>query len=278
MRFAETRSGQTRESLWMSGKAVLDGTKAIRGGVPVIFPQFSGLGPMASHGFARTSVWELVSSSTTDSSVDALFRLEPNAASAAMWGKDKKFRFDYRVTLALPASPSAPCSVTLSTRVTNTGESSFEYNMALHSYFPVSDITAASVVAGSGASLRGVRYVDQLKKEGKVRADKIVEQGSDAIEFDREVDRIYLGVPANINVVDSKAQTAIAQSHTFTDAVVWNPWIAKSKRMSDFGDEEYKGMLCVEVAEIGAAGNAVKLAPKATAERATTIFAASAQQ
>ena len=59
---------------------------------------------------------------------------------------------------------------------------------------------------------------------------------------------------------------------------MWNPWIAKSKRMSDFGDEEYKGMLCVEVAEIGAAGNAVKLAPKATAERATTIFAASAQQ
>ena len=29
--------------------------------------------------------------------------------------------------------------------------------------------------------------------------------------------------------------------------VVWNPWINKAKAMSDFGDEEYKVMICVEV-------------------------------
>ena len=31
-------------------------------------------------------------------------------------------------------------------------------------------------------------------------------------------------------------------------AVVWNPWIAKSKRMPDFGDKEYHKMICVETA------------------------------
>lgn len=29
--------------------------------------------------------------------------------------------------------------------------------------------------------------------------------------------------------------------------VVWNPWINKAKAMSDFGDEEYRIMICVEV-------------------------------
>ena len=28
---------------------------------------------------------------------------------------------------------------------------------------------------------------------------------------------------------------------------VWNPWVDKAKRMGDFGDDEYKRMLCVEV-------------------------------
>ena len=27
---------------------------------------------------------------------------------------------------------------------------------------------------------------------------------------------------------------------------MWNPWQDKAKQMSDFGDEEYKNMICVE--------------------------------
>ena len=33
-------------------------------------------------------------------------------------------------------------------------------------------------------------------------------------------------------------------------AVVWNPWDKKAKAISDFGDDEYKYMLCVEAAAI----------------------------
>lgn len=32
--------------------------------------------------------------------------------------------------------------------------------------------------------------------------------------------------------------------------VVWNPWDKKARAMSDFGDEEYKHMVCVEAAAI----------------------------
>ena len=44
--------------------------------------------------------------------------------------------------------------------------------------------------------------------------------------------------------------------------VVWNPWIAKSKRMQDYGDEEYLQMICVESGNVRTDG--VTLAPGAT--------------
>lgn len=40
--------------------------------------------------------------------------------------------------------------------------------------------------------------------------------------------------------------------------VVWNPWSEKAKGMSDFGDEEYKEMVCVEA---GAVAQQVTLDP-----------------
>ena len=38
--------------------------------------------------------------------------------------------------------------------------------------------------------------------------------------------------------------------HGFFHPVVWNPWDKKAKAMADFGDDEYKHMLCVEAAAI----------------------------
>ncbi|RVW80661.1 putative glucose-6-phosphate 1-epimerase [Vitis vinifera] len=39
-------------------------------------------------------------------------------------------------------------------------------------------------------------------------------------------------------------------SSTFSSLVVWNPWDKKAKAMADFGDDEYKHMLCVEAAAV----------------------------
>lgn len=33
-------------------------------------------------------------------------------------------------------------------------------------------------------------------------------------------------------------------------AAVWNPWDKKAKAMADFGDDEYKRMLCVDGAAL----------------------------
>jgi glucose-6-phosphate 1-epimerase len=50
-----------QERLYLSPQSILDGQAAIRGGVPVCFPQFNQRGPMAErlpkHGFARNVAW-----------------------------------------------------------------------------------------------------------------------------------------------------------------------------------------------------------------------------
>ncbi|HEX5871641.1 MAG TPA: hypothetical protein VFY65_14540, partial [Longimicrobium sp.] len=48
------------EAMFLSRAATLAPGEAIRGGVPVIFPQFASRGPLAKHGFARVQPWKRV--------------------------------------------------------------------------------------------------------------------------------------------------------------------------------------------------------------------------
>ncbi len=55
--------------------------------------------------------------------------------------------------------------------------------------------------------------------------------------FEGEVDRIYLAPPA-LGVEDAGRGALLRVDQTgLPDAVVWNPWIAKSKTMADMGEE-----------------------------------------
>ena len=71
------------------------------------------------------------------------------------------------------------------------------------------------------------------------------------IHFTEEVDRIYKNAPPSVNLkIDKENEITIQMSTSNNsddhDVVLWNPHIAKSKRMGDFGDDEWKNMVCVE--------------------------------
>jgi hypothetical protein len=51
--------------------------------------------------------------------------------------------------------------------------------------------------------------------------------------------------------------------------VVWNPWIDKAKKMKDFGDDEYKTMVCLETTN--ADTDVISLAPGNTHTLESTI-------
>eukprot|EP00884_Botryococcus_braunii_P018279 jgi/Botrbrau1/5134/Bobra.0172s0006.1 len=102
--------------------------------------------------------------------------------------------------------------------------------------------------------LQGVSYLDSLQDR-----IKLTEEAS-SVRFGSEVDRIYLTTPAEVKLVDEvNGRIFTVLKEGLPDLVVWNPWIDKARGMSDFGDEEYKEMVCLEPAIAGS--GPVKLPP-----------------
>ncbi|ONI16563.1 hypothetical protein PRUPE_3G106800 [Prunus persica] len=178
------------ELLFVSSKATFKSPKAIRGGIPICFPQFGSHGSLEQHGFARNRFW----------SIDH----DP---------------------------PPFP---------TNSGNKAF-IDLILKPSEEDSKIWSHSEVRVEG--LETLDYLDNLKGR-----ERFTEQG-DAITFESEVDKIYLSTPTKIAILDhERKRTFVLRKDGLPDAVVWNPWDKKAKAISDFGDDEYKHMLCVEAA------------------------------
>nr|CAD1824843.1 unnamed protein product [Ananas comosus var. bracteatus] len=124
-------------------------------------------------------------------------------------------------------------------RNTNTEGKTFSFTFAYHTYFFVSDISEVRV-----EGLETLDYLDNLQER-----KRFTEQG-DAVVFESET-KIYLSTPAKLAILDhEKKRTFVLRKDGLPDAVVWNPWDKKAKAMADFGDDEYKHMVCVEAAAI----------------------------
>ncbi|MDR3403424.1 MAG: D-hexose-6-phosphate mutarotase [Chthoniobacter sp.] len=232
--------------LFMSQRSLFAADKPIRGGVPLIFPWF---GPRAhhpespAHGFARTSEWQIESlSEDGDGVVVAAFHLASDDRTRALWPFD--FELHYRVAIGR--------TLTLTFEVKNTSTQPFDFEDALHTYFTVSDVRETSTTG-----LENAEYVD------KTDAQQRKNQGPDPIRITAETDRVFENTRKTCIVDDPglKRKITIDKSGSQT-TVVWNPWIAKSAAMADFGDDEWPKMLCIETAN--AAANLLTLDPGKT--------------
>ncbi|KAK9705835.1 hypothetical protein RND81_07G085800 [Saponaria officinalis] len=223
------------ELLFVSSKAQFKPPKAIRGGIPICFPQFSNLGSLEAHGFARNRVWSEDPDpppvpTNNKAYIDLI--LKPSEDDLKLW--PHSFEFRLRVTLG----PGG--DLMLTSRVRNTDTKPFTFTFAYHTYLSVSDISEVRV-----EGLETLDYLDNMQNK-----ERFTEQG-DAITFEGELDKIYLSTPTKIAILDhERKRTFVIRKDGLPDAVVWNPWDKKSKAMADFGDEEYRHMLCVEAAAI----------------------------
>lgn len=213
--------------------------QAIRGGIPVIFPWFGAREGAGAHGFARTTEWELHEATTVpDGGVSLRFGF-PGCAESAMW---PAFAANYVVTVT--------DTLTLELIVTNSsGGQDLVFENCLHTYFAISDSNNVSVIG-----LKGASYYDKVDHFAQ-KAD-----GADALRITAEEDRIYFDTTGAVEILDPGLRRKIRiEKSGSASTVVWNPWTARSQQMSDFGNDEYKQMLCVESGNV--AKNKVTLPP-----------------
>lgn len=227
--------------LWMSQHSRFEAGQPIRGGIPVCWPWF-GAHPtdptLPAHGFARNLPWTLKKTSVLPHG-EPCVRMTLSSSHATLQQWPHSFLAEVTVSLGN--------ALTTALSVTNTGEQAFSYTSALHSYFNVSDIRSV-IISG----LENRCYLDTLVEE------RGQQQGR--LRINSETDRIYFDTDDTCVIEDPLLNRRI---HIIKDGshstVVWNPWSAKSQRMDDFGDDEFKGMVCIETAR--ALDDSVKLAP-----------------
>ncbi|MBT0586557.1 D-hexose-6-phosphate mutarotase [Alteromonas oceanisediminis] len=216
-----------RERLWLSPQAILDGSKPIRGGIPVCWPWFGarpddidGLeADTSSHGVARTAQWQLSAQHQADNGTVSLTFTPENAFET-------------------PLVPTIHISIRQALRITlttlNSANTASTFYAALHTYFRVEDIHKTA--------LRGIEqpYFDKLTGTNS-------NQAPSPYIITAETDRVHHGGASRIALFHGTSDTLI-ESFGGDSTVVWNPWIRGSQALGDMPDDGYRTLLCVETA------------------------------
>ena len=218
-----------QERLYLSPQSILDGQAAIRGGVPVCFPQFNQRGPMADrlpkHGFARNVAWLADAPELGAEHARLTLRLNDNFQTRAWWPQA------FALALHIDLSPGA---LQLTLDVHNTDTQALAFSGALHTYLAVIDVTQATL-----QGLGGQPEWDSLTDTHAPAAD--------TLRFAAEFDRVYEAGPQPMTLNDT---LHISQSPSWANTVVWNPAQDLCKRLADMPDDGWRHMLCVEAAQV----------------------------
>ena len=217
------------EQLYLSPETKYGDSAAVRGGVPVIFPQFNQQGPLPKHGFARNRAWQVQEAQVRGEHAFAVLTLSDDEATRAIW--------PHAFTLEMTVSVDDR-RLEMELAVLNTGDSTFEFQAALHTYLGCGDVRQAQL-----EGLLDQNYHDAV-------LDQPRQQWIDVVTIAQEIDRIYWSAPKELTLREA-GRRLLVQSHGFDDVVVWNPGPEKCAALPDMPDDDWLQMLCVEAVQIG---------------------------
>ena len=233
--------------LFLSERSSFTPGKAIRGGIPLIFPWFGGRTATAenqrtdgpSHGFARTSEWTLAFAALAGDEVHLTLTLSPNETTRAL-GYDH-FQLVYELTLG--------AELRLQLTVANQGTSVLSFEEAFHTYLGVGDAQQISIT--------GLSDTDYLDKTDDLKRKH---QSDTLLRLTGETDRPYLNTVATLNLDDPilKRRITVCKANS-KSTVIWNPWSELTAKLADMDPNGWLTMTCIETANVGP--NAITLAP-----------------
>jgi len=246
------KTGSGKELLFVSRDAILDGSKAIRGGIPLCFPQFGQPDKsMPQHGFLRNNYWKEVEGSKFDDDDSAGISMELSLKDVvnSRGGKwDKGTTLDAKCTYTVKITGDG---FTTTIVMENLGEESWDFQILLHTYFLVANRMALDGKECNVTGLEGYAVQD------KVTGEKYV-LGSDPVTIPEAcIDRVHT---PPVGKLDLEVTIAAGPSNNISltasgdvdgvkvpvSGVVWNPQKENAAGMGDFGNDQYVDMICVE--------------------------------
>eukprot|EP00928_Gymnodinium_smaydae_P076562 TRINITY_DN595_c0_g1_i1.p1 TRINITY_DN595_c0_g1~~TRINITY_DN595_c0_g1_i1.p1 ORF type:complete len:383 (-),score=68.28 TRINITY_DN595_c0_g1_i1:144-1292(-) len=255
------KTADGKEKIFVSPGAIFDGKKAIRGGVPLVFPQFGQPDKaMAQHGFARSSVWTVKEIADSEEVAKLVLTLSDSADTRAKW--PHAFALEYTVELKAD-------HLTMTLKINNTGDAAFKFHALLHTYFMISDCAETAVL-----DLTGRSYID------KVAGGETKEETETEIILPSFTDRVYVGTSSGAQSARIAGKGGGAEMFATTqaasidekdipvDVVVWNPYEEASP--GDLPPPAFKNFVCVEP---GIVSDFKELGPNGSAKLYQTIFA-----
>ena len=225
-----------RERLYLSPRSIMNGQAAIRGGIPVCFPQFNQRGPLPKHGFVRNLPWTVHAPRLDVQQAHLVLGLQNSVQTRQWWDQ----AFEARLLIEL-----RPGALQIELAVRNTDTKPLEFTGALHTYLAVSDVAQAR--------LSGLK--------GRAEWNAVTDQhgaGDTELRFAGEFDRVYSAAPQGYTLHDGSHALAIEQDMDWAQTVVWNPGPDKCATLADMPDDDWRQMLCIEAAQIA---HPVRVAP-----------------
>lgn len=215
--------------IYTSPTAVFREGKAIRGGIPICWPWFSAhpTDPdLPSHGFARNRFWELTATASHTTHTELTFQLDTRDVPSELWQHHTTAELTLKIGNELTAS----------LLTTNRSDHQITIGGALHTYLEIGDIEQSTL-----SGLENTPYIDTTNNS------RHTQQGQ--LQIAGETDRIYHPAtePVTIHDQPNNRHLTIRKSGS-QSTIIWNPWIEKSRNLTDLPDDAYRNFICVEAA------------------------------